>query len=527
MSPSISDTNAADGVCEHLQSCSTDAIKDLQGRYRKIMNWCIKEEMDPSTIQTTQKGTPRRLPKCHLCKRTSAASHISVCLGCETVSCRKTISIKRLRTDGNEDSARAPSSSSRAPAGAAAGVGGGKGKMRKVVVDHPGDHAAASGHSFSVDGSTGAIFCHGCDDFVYAEAVDQWRNRALRMMEERADISVDGSGSKRAKFKVWKATPEDRAAMERNEAVRCHFLNPPPLYRIAIRPLLNLSQTCFLSAILQAFFHNPLLKQYFLNEGHSRRACEAERGVVGKDVKVQGKDDVVAAGVGGVGECMGCEMDSAFIEAYNGEGTPFGPTALLLSMWKASAELAGHEQQDRSFAGTLLSTVTCANCSAQTNTEDPILDISLGLDVKNGKGAGGVLTLGQCFRRYTAKETLSGKAYTCSKCKVSSNGIRFEQNSTNLSKVETMVNFPTELDMRPYMHDAVNGQSNSLPREMYRYTLSTVVTHEGKLDNGHYWADVKSGLTSTTLAQVLNQKAYMLFYVKNSVAFQSDGHNAT
>ena len=26
--------------------------------------------------------------------------------------------------------------------------------------------------------------------------------------------------------------------------------------------------------------------------------------------------------------------------------------------------------------------------------------------------------------------------------------------------------------------------------EMYRYDLFSVVTHEGKLDNGHYWADV-------------------------------------
>lgn len=36
-------------------------------------------------------------------------------------------------------------------------------------------------------------------------------------------------------------------------------------------------------------------------------------------------------------------------------------------------------------------------------------------------------------------------------------------------------------------------QESVLPREMYRYQLSTVVTHEGKLDNGHYWANVKSG----------------------------------
>lgn len=32
-----------------------------------------------------------------------------------------------------------------------------------------------------------------------------------------------------------------------------------------------------------------------------------------------------------------------------------------------------------------------------------------------------------------------------------------------------------------------------LPTELYRYKLVTVVTHEGKLDNGHYYADVESG----------------------------------
>lgn len=155
-------------------------------------------------------------------------------------------------------------------------------------------------------------------------------------------------------------------------------------------------------------------------------------------------------------------------QAYNGEATPFGPTALLLSMWKASTELAGHEQQgassftfyratneltpcrrrtdahafflaalnqlhsqsanddtkhmhcpciarkntvpyasprrtyasvvDRAFAGTLLSTVTCANCGNQTKTEDPILDISLGLQTSAGSTSK-ALTLGECFRR--------------------------------------------------------------------------------------------------------------------------------
>jgi ubiquitin carboxyl-terminal hydrolase 22/27/51 len=83
---------------------------------------------------------------------------------------------------------------------------------------------------------------------------------------------------------------------------------PTSILPTAIRPLLNLSQTCFLSAILQAFFHNPLLKQYFLNEGHARRTCEAQRG------NKTGKEDQVVGLAGGIGECMGCEMDSAFIE---------------------------------------------------------------------------------------------------------------------------------------------------------------------------------------------------------------------
>ena len=34
--------------------------------------------------------------------------------------------------------------------------------------------------------------------------------------------------------------------------------------------------------------------------------------------------------------------------------------------------------------------------------------------------------------------------------------------------------------------------SQDLPDALYQYDLFCVVTHEGKLDNGHYWADVLS-----------------------------------
>jgi len=131
---------------------------------------------------------------------------------------------------------------------------------------------------------------------------------------------------------------------------------------------------------------------------------------------------------------------------------------------------------------------------------------------------------------------------------------RFAHNATS-TKVELPVRYPSKLDMRPYV-EGVND--HSLPPSIFMYDLFAVVTHEGKLDNGHYWADVLSGdewwhcdddkgqldcihpketlmlenagtmeltrmflaaVTPTPLASVLAQKAYMLFYVKRSLAF--------
>jgi ubiquitin carboxyl-terminal hydrolase 22/27/51 len=48
--------------------------------------------------------------------------------------------------------------------------------------------------------------------------------------------------------------------------------------------------------------------------------------------------------------------------------------------------------------------------------------------------------------------------------------------------------------MRPYVGiDSVPSGSSDLPESIYIYDLFAVVTHEGKLDNGHYWADVREG----------------------------------
>jgi ubiquitin carboxyl-terminal hydrolase 22/27/51 len=80
-----------------------------------------------------------------------------------------------------------------------------------------------------------------------------------------------------------------------------------------LRPLLNLSQTCFLSAILQALIHNPLLKAYFLADKHNRHACpNGSRGLaVGKPFLGGGTEGPDLDREKG---CMCCEMDRAFEE---------------------------------------------------------------------------------------------------------------------------------------------------------------------------------------------------------------------
>jgi len=165
-------------------------------------------------------------------------------------------------------------------------------------------------------------------------------------------------------------------------------VNKPPIPVTVIKPLLNLSQTCFLSAILQALLHNPIWKQYYLSSGHNRRQCVLRRAkavqsgetkphqsdglpeglILGAEENGPGAlSGIKLSDLGlGMGDCMNCEMDGAFAEvstsiqsipeiisemikttlqAYGNDGAAFAPTTMLYAMWKANSELAGYAQQ--------------------------------------------------------------------------------------------------------------------------------------------------------------------------------------
>ncbi|OCF44930.1 ubiquitin carboxyl-terminal hydrolase 22/27/51 [Kwoniella heveanensis CBS 569] len=474
---------------------------------------------------------------------------------------------------------------------------------------------------FAADPNTGTIFCSSCDDAIYPDAFESLFRVARIRVEESHDKSREpglvsgGRGRGRGPWKAW--NPNNMVKIEEGEVSKtcCRGL----------RPLLNLSQTCFLSAILQSLIHNPLLKAYFLSDKHNRHVCpNGSKGLVlGKPFL--GTEANGAPGSDREKGCMCCEMDKAFEEFYNEDKSPYGPITMLYAMWHASAELEGYGQQDahsfflaaldqihahakgqlsscnciahQTFSGSLISSVTCSSCSTTSSTIDPILDVQLdfptpqstasnsnlsssvstssseGIGGSNGGGSQngpGGLTLAGLLRKFCAPETVGdpssgSKGYECSKCgggpgtvatrKLSVKKLapvlsfqlkRFAHSSLATStKIESHVRFPSTLDMRPYVdtptpsspssdsgsqrNRATNKDENLLPDSLFLYDLFAVVTHEGKLDNGHYWADVREGeewwhcdddkVTPTTLSSVLSQKAYMLFYVKRSLAY--------
>ncbi|KAF9307407.1 hypothetical protein BGZ74_003882 [Mortierella antarctica] len=197
-----------------------------------------------------------------------------------------------------------------------------------------------------------------------------------------------------------------------------------------------------------------------------------------------------------------------------------------------------------------------------------------GVDEKND----GPNSLADCLDRYTHPEKLGTNEYNCSKCgktgqeatkqlsmKVIPPVLSFQlkrfEHSMGASKIETKIRFPAQLDMTQYTTSArklkknklakLNGGSESgspstpsssssmssvssnssvlEPIPTYVYNLFAVINHQGKMDTGHYTAFAKHRgewfslddhkVTLATQKEVLDSKAYMLFYVKQTLDY--------
>jgi len=312
-----------------------------------------------------------------------------------------------------------------------------------------------------------------------------------------------------------------------------------------LRGIYNAGATCYQNVVLQSFLHNPILRNYYLSDGHQSGNCDTQH-------------------------CLSCAMDDMFQDFYALESTNGYTAANILSgFWisekKAFENLVTTKEQDaheffqflaeelherngdgrkpeigsehscnciihQTFYGKLQSATTCQNCGGVTNQVQSFLDLSLPLEnlsqKKGGSGGGGgkkskqaaapALSLQECLdEEYIKSDKCEYRCHNCSSTQqarrqtsikrlpnvLSIQLKRFEYKqgrNERAAKIDTPVQFPLQLNMLPYTNRARNangGISSSQDggiKENYElarsctYDLLSVVVHVGEIDTGHY-----------------------------------------
>ncbi|NXP45445.1 UBP42 hydrolase, partial [Heliornis fulica] len=299
--------------------------------------------------------------------------------------------------------------------------------------------------------------------------------------------------------------------------------------------LQNLGNTCFLNSTLQCLTYTPPLANYMLSLEHTQSCHEK-------------------------GFCMMCTMEAHINQVLCCSNNAIKPISVINGLKRIGkhfhfgsqedaheflcftvdalqkACLNGSTKLDRSsqattliyqiFGGYLRSRVKCLNCKGVSDTYEPFLDITL--DIK------AVTSVTRALEQFVKPEQLDGEnSYKCSKCKKmvpASKRYTIHRSSNVLTislkrfanftggKINKDVKYPEYLDLRAYMSQSIG--------EPLIYALYAVLVHSGfNCNAGHYLCFIKAGnglwyrmndasVDLTDIKTVLNQQAYVLFYIR-------------
>ncbi|OIW19497.1 hypothetical protein TanjilG_06952 [Lupinus angustifolius] len=303
--------------------------------------------------------------------------------------------------------------------------------------------------------------------------------------------------------------------------------------------LQNLGNTCFLNSVIQCLTYTEPLAAY-LQSGKHKSSCHI------------------------AGFCALCAIQNHVSRALQSTGRILSPQHLVGNLRCISRNFRNARQEDaheymvnllesmhkcclpsgvpsessgayekslvhKIFGGRLCSQVKCKHCNYSSNKFDPFLDLSLEIFKAD--------SLQKALANFTAAELLDGgeRQYQCQKCKQKVKALkqltihkapyvlmihlkRFFAHDPGL-KIKKKVHFGCTLDLKPYVSGSYDGD--------VKYSLYGVLVHSGSsTHSGHYYCYVRTSnnmwytlddnrVSHVSEREVLNQQAYMLFYVRD------------